>query len=324
MHLYWLSLQSLFSSSPKFLNFISEGFVDFREKFPDLCESSNAVKTLDLPQAEKLRPQCVSLPNISNGPTKILPFLYLGSEQDALDSSVLNKFNIQYIINISVNCPQPEAVKQEGHFMRIPINDSYGEKLLPYFEDAFKFLDKVKEIGSTVLIHCLAGISRSPTLAIAYVMKKYRWPAEKAYRFVKEKRPSVAPNFDFMGQLLDFENLKRGVGSSMIQHYECSNQGPSKSVLLPNNASESLRSSTLAPMSSVSLFNPSSVSQSLRKSRSEHECSSVSSESGFIDVDEYGKSIVQNQASFSGKADAYRDSDHESLGSATTQEISVI
>lgn len=53
---------------------------------------------------------------------------------------VFQKYGIKYVINISVDCPQSECVKQDGHFMRIPINDSYGEKLLPYFNDAFKFL----------------------------------------------------------------------------------------------------------------------------------------------------------------------------------------
>ena len=31
---------------------------------------------------------------------------------------------------------------QEGHFLRIPVNDNYNDKLLPYFHDAFQFLGK--------------------------------------------------------------------------------------------------------------------------------------------------------------------------------------
>ncbi|KAK6102923.1 Dual specificity phosphatase catalytic domain family protein [Brugia pahangi] len=146
---------------------------------------------------------CLSTTN--DGPTQILPFLYLGSQQDAMDSSLLSKYGIKYVINLSVNCPEPDILKQEGHFMRIPISDTYQAKLLPHFEDAFKFLDKVCERGSVALVHCLAGISRSPTLAIAYMMRRNNWTSEQAYRYVKERRPSISPNFNFMGQLLEYE-----------------------------------------------------------------------------------------------------------------------
>ncbi|MFH4978924.1 hypothetical protein AB6A40_005633 [Gnathostoma spinigerum] len=97
--------------------------------------------------------------------------------------------------------------------MRIPVNDSYQDKLLPHFEDAFEFLDRVSKSGSAVLIHCLAGISRSPTLAIAYIMRLYNWTSDQAYRFVKSKRPSISPNFNFMGQLLEYETQLKSKNS---------------------------------------------------------------------------------------------------------------
>nr|CDP95149.1 BMA-VHP-1, isoform c [Brugia malayi] len=187
----------------------SYGFNDFRNRFPDLCESS----TKRQENVEKnvmgnhiltsISNPCLSTTN--DGPTQILPFLYLGSQQDAMDSSLLSKYGIKYVINLSVNCPEPDILKQEGHFMRIPISDTYQAKLLPHFEDAFKFLDKVCERGSVALVHCLAGISRSPTLAIAYMMRRNNWTSEQAYRYVKERRPSISPNFNFMGQLLEYE-----------------------------------------------------------------------------------------------------------------------
>lgn len=46
------------------------------------------------------------------------------------------------------------------------------------------FADKVCERGSVALVHCLAGISRSPTLAIAYMMRRNNWTSEQAYRLV--------------------------------------------------------------------------------------------------------------------------------------------
>lgn len=203
------TLQEKLSSSRHFAHVLvlQDGFGEFKKRFPNLCESS-ARDSEQSGTTELLMRASLSHPGLSlvtEGPTEILPFLYLGSQQDALDSNTLSKYGIRYVINLSVSCPQPEEVSQEGHFMRIPVNDSYQAKLLPHFDEAFKFLDEVCERKSVALVHCLAGISRSPTLAIAYMMRRNRWTSEQAYRYVKEKRPSISPNFNFMGQLLEYE-----------------------------------------------------------------------------------------------------------------------
>ncbi|XP_059917529.1 LOW QUALITY PROTEIN: dual specificity protein phosphatase 8 [Gadus macrocephalus] len=65
--------------------------------------------------------------------------------------------------------------------------------------------DKAKVSNCRVIVHCLAGISRSATIAIAYIMKTMGLSSDDAYRFVKDRRPSISPNFNFLGQLLEFE-----------------------------------------------------------------------------------------------------------------------
>ncbi|XP_047010683.1 dual specificity protein phosphatase 8 isoform X2 [Ictalurus punctatus] len=111
---------------------------------------------------------------------------------------------IGYVLNASNTCPKPDFIS-ENHFLRIPVNDSYCEKLLPWLEKTNEFIDKAKVSNCRVIVHCLAGISRSATIAIAYIMKTMGLSSDDAYRFVKDRRPSISPNFNFLGQLLEFE-----------------------------------------------------------------------------------------------------------------------
>eukprot|EP00731_Ephydatia_muelleri_P013530 Em0007g840a len=53
----------------------------------------------------------------------------------------------------------------------------------------------------------MAGISRSATLVIAYLMQYYGLPMQQAYQFVKDKRPTSSPNLNFMGQLVEFDRI---------------------------------------------------------------------------------------------------------------------
>jgi hypothetical protein len=48
---------------------------------------------------------------------------------------------ISYVLNVSNCCPMPTFI-QDGHFLRIPVNDNYSEKMAPYFHEAFQFLGK--------------------------------------------------------------------------------------------------------------------------------------------------------------------------------------
>lgn len=65
--------------------------------------------------------------------------------------------------------------------------------------------DSVKQSGGRVLVHCQAGISRSATICLAYLMHTQRVKLDEAFDFVKRRRQVISPNLGFMGQLLQFE-----------------------------------------------------------------------------------------------------------------------
>ena len=74
-----------------------------------------------------------------------------------------------------------------------------------YINFFFLFSDEAKDAGAKILVHCQAGVSRSATITIAYILQHSYMSMTDAYRYVKGKRSIISPNFNFMGQLLDFE-----------------------------------------------------------------------------------------------------------------------
>ncbi|XP_041131993.1 dual specificity protein phosphatase 8-like isoform X2 [Polyodon spathula] len=173
------------------------GFAAFSSCFPGLCEGKPAAI---LPMS--ISQPCLPVANV--GPTCILPHLYLGSQKDVLNKDLMAQNGITFVLNASNSCPKPDFIS-ESHFMRIPVNDNYCEKLLPWLDKTNGFIDKAKVSNCRVIVHCLAGISRSATIAIAYIMKTMGLSSDDAYRFVKDRRPSISPNFNFLGQLLEYE-----------------------------------------------------------------------------------------------------------------------
>lgn len=72
--------------------------------------------------------------------------------------------------------------------------------------------EEAYQSGQGVLVHCQAGVSRSATVVIAYLMKHTLMTMTDAYKYVRSRRPVVSPNLNFMGQLLEFErDLNSGV-----------------------------------------------------------------------------------------------------------------
>jgi len=192
------------------------GFVDFGHRFPRCCESRKESGNL-----LSLSTPCISGSSVPI--TRILPFLYLGSAEDSQNAGPLNSYGIEFILNVSVTAPDsPHVVK--ARYMKIPVQDSTSENLVDWFQSAFDFIDQVKKCDGKVLIHCVGGVSRSATIAVGYVMRHLQLSLDNAYRLVKEKRPTISPNLNFMGQLLEYEKQlidKGGIelNSNLIDKY---------------------------------------------------------------------------------------------------------
>uniref|UniRef100_A0A8C2YNP7 Dual specificity protein phosphatase n=1 Tax=Chinchilla lanigera TaxID=34839 RepID=A0A8C2YNP7_CHILA len=142
-------------------------------------------------------------------PVQILPNLYLGSARDSANLESLAKLGIRYILNVTPNLPNLFEKNGDFHYKQIPISDHWSQNLSQFFPEAITFIDEALSQNCGVLVHCLAGVSRSVTVTVAYLMQKLHLSLNDAYDLVKRKKSNISPNFNFMGQLLDFERSLR-------------------------------------------------------------------------------------------------------------------
>ncbi|KPP56715.1 dual specificity protein phosphatase 7-like [Scleropages formosus] len=156
-------------------------------------------------------------------PVQILPYLYLGCAKDSANLDVLGKYNIKYILNVTPNLPNMFEHEGDFKYKQIPISDHWSQNLSQFFPEAISFIDEARSQKCGILVHCLAGISRSVTVTVAYLMQKLNLSLNDAYDFVKRKKSNISPNFNFMGQLLDFERTL-GLNSP------CDNRSPGEQL----------------------------------------------------------------------------------------------
>lgn len=93
----------------------------------------------------------------------------------------------------------------EIEWHRFIAEDEADADLSQYFETVHAILKQAIHVGKKVLVHCAAGVSRSPTLVIAYCMMEEGWTLKTAMEFVSKQRLIITPNDGFMIQLEELE-----------------------------------------------------------------------------------------------------------------------
>ncbi|CAF3963411.1 unnamed protein product [Rotaria magnacalcarata] len=206
---------------------LNSPFNQFFDLYPNLCESlqprscpSSPINHIDessipqtappvhnsflLPIATTTATITPSQNDIDNFPmTHIIDGLYIGSESNAKNLEELSQEQIRCIINVTSHVP----LYHSDHFQycHLPADDTQKQNLLEHFDQAYSFIHDAIEKNEKILVHCVAGISRSPAIVIGFLMRYAKMNMNDAYNFVKRKRSIVSPNLNFMGQLLEYE-----------------------------------------------------------------------------------------------------------------------
>ena len=148
--------------------------------------------------------------------------LYLGNIYAACNTDILKKHKIGAVLTVADHADlyYPDLIHRI-----IKVEDRETENLGKYFEEMAQFIEDNRNKSLNVFVHCFAGVSRSSSAIIAYLMKFYQWPFEKAIEHCKRQRYVVSPNSGFIRQLRNYEKQLRGnVGNKTTSAFKDTSQ----------------------------------------------------------------------------------------------------
>ena len=130
--------------------------------------------------------------------------LYLGNIINVNRLQWMNQHNINTIICVASK--DDVSIKKEiwdsKMVYQFEIMDDTSQTL--DFEPIIHLIEESFDQGA-VLVNCAAGMSRSVSFVIAYLMKMQKKTFNEAFIFVKRARPKIFPNSFFMSQLRMYE-----------------------------------------------------------------------------------------------------------------------
>lgn len=125
--------------------------------------------------------------------------LFLGSLEAAKDRSLLQEKGVTHILSLLDTFRYME--KFEGfEYLQIEIADSPNSNIVDHVPQALSFIAAGLRSGK-ILVHCAAGVSRSASIVISYIMVKYSYEFDVAKALVKSKRGCIWPNMGFQRQI---------------------------------------------------------------------------------------------------------------------------
>ena len=135
--------------------------------------------------------------------------VYLGSVMAAEDVSYLKDHKVKAVLSALDEGRYPwgyidDILDKNMFHMRITLDDDENTNIAQYFDETSRFIDEHVRAGRNVLVHCVAGQSRSTTLLIYYMVTylgKDFPDVDDALSYIQQRRPQAQPNEGFMRQL---------------------------------------------------------------------------------------------------------------------------
>jgi len=139
-------------------------------------------------------------------PQEVEKGLFISSRVAARNKDVLIKYGITHILSACVEVPP--KFPEDFQYLQLMLLDHPTFAIIDLFPGSISFINEALREGGKVLVHCVAGVSRSATIVLSYLMQNYQMTFAEALRKLQKIRSVVNPNQGFRSQLRQFENMK--------------------------------------------------------------------------------------------------------------------
>ncbi|CAK6450554.1 unnamed protein product [Pipistrellus nathusii] len=146
--------------------------------------------------------EALSQPLRAHGLSQLTTSLYIGNAMAANNRQLLSTNQITTVVNISA---QTNTFIEGIQYLKVPVADSPRARIGNFFDAIADYIHNVELRQGRTLVHCRAGISRSATVCIAFLMKYHSMSLIEAYTWIKACRPIIRPNIGFWDQLIRYE-----------------------------------------------------------------------------------------------------------------------
>jgi hypothetical protein len=160
--------------------------------------------------------------------------LYLGSLSAVMDKELLREHRISHVVQVIDSSWIPLSEKDGYSSYLIEINDHVSVDIRPHLEGVCNWIDRALKSGRNVLVHCHQvrigaqwqsslfrslcplwlitvpqGVSRSPSVIIAYLIRNMGMTFDNAVALVQRQRACIKPNSGFVAALREWEQHSR-------------------------------------------------------------------------------------------------------------------
>uniref|UniRef100_A0AAR5PFW2 protein-serine/threonine phosphatase n=3 Tax=Dendroctonus ponderosae TaxID=77166 RepID=A0AAR5PFW2_DENPD len=121
-----------------------------------------------------------------------------------ISADIIEALGVTCVINAAPELPDMPCGRHVI-YQKVAINDSPHSDIAQFFDHIADIIEEVASMRGRTLVFCVAGVSRSASLCMAYLMKHHQLTLLEAYNYVKFRRPRIKPNCGFFQQLIEYE-----------------------------------------------------------------------------------------------------------------------